>query len=391
MNSPGPAATPPPHGAGASGAGPGAGGVSAVVVSWNCEVFLDACLTSLFAQTGGFPLEVVVVDNGSTDGSIPLVRERHPRATLVELGENRGFCAANNAGLAVAGGEHVLFANADLVLESDFVAAALGAFARDERIGLVGGKLLRFDRRTVDSAGQFMTRSRRVVERDYGLPDGPRTRAAGYVFSICGAALVCRRDMIEDISVGGEFFDESYFAFSEDLDIGWRARLAGWRAWYEPSAVAYHYRGGSERGGTVHPRRQDPDPARRGPAAERGVSLHAAAERRAPALVRRSSALRFHILKNRWLTLIKNDDVRSILRDLPFILMRDLAMLGATLVLSPRILVRLLGSGRLVRGALGRRREFLAREGRWGRRRAGARRAWVDWTEPRPAEPEVGS
>ena len=335
--------------------------VSVVVVSWNSARFLEACLASLAAQRG-VAMEVLVVDNGSTDGSAGMARAREPRAKVLELGVNRGFCAANNAGLAMSTGEFVLFLNADAVISDDFLENALPAFARDPRIGMVSGKILRFDRRTIDSAGQFLTRSRRVVERGYGGPDGPAMDGEGYVFSVCGAAMLCRREMIEDVSVDGELFDESYFAFSEDLDVGWRAALAGWRSWYAPRALAYHYRGGTEgtRGG----------PSRR------------------PALLRRPRALRYHIIKNRWMTLLKNDSPGSFLRDLPFIGARDLALVAASVVASPGLLLDLLRSGSVLRGARRRRRAFLARRGRWGVRRAGARASWVLWSEPLPSAPE---
>lgn len=336
--------------------------VSTVVITWNSARFLEGCLASLAAQRG-VAMEVVVVDNGSTDGSAGMARRLAPRARVLELGENRGFCAANNAGLAASTGAFVLFLNSDAILSEDFLERALPAFARDARIGMVGGKLLRFDRRTIDSAGQFMTRSRRVVERGYSAPDGPDMDGEGYVFSICGAAMLCRRDMIEDVSVQGEFFDESYFAFSEDLDVGWRAGVAGWRAWYAPRAVAYHYRGGTEEAG----------------GARRWWR---------PALLRRPRALRYHIIKNRWMTLIKNDAARSLLRDLPFIGARDAMLVAAGGLASPGLLWDLARSGPVLRGALAKRRRFLAQRGRWGARRAGARASWVRWKAPLAVAPE---
>jgi GT2 family glycosyltransferase len=336
--------------------------VSTIVVSWNSAGFLEACLASLAAQRG-VEMEVVVVDNGSTDGSAGLARALAPRAKVLELGENRGFCAANNAGLAASSGAFVLFLNADAVLTEDFLEQALPDFARDPRIGMISGKLLRFDRRTVDSAGQFLTRSRRVVERGYDGADGPSLDTEGYIFSVCGAAMLCRREMIEDVSVDGEFFDESYFAFSEDIDVGWRATLAGWRSWYAPRAVAFHYRGGTE----------SADGARRS---------------WRPALLRRPRALRYHIIKNRWMTLLKNDAAGSFLRDLPFIGARDLALVLAGVLASPGLLMDLLRSGPVLRRARARRRSFLARRGRWGARRAGARASWVRWKAPLPVAPE---
>lgn len=347
--------------------------LSVVVVSWNSARFLDGCLTSLFAQRG-VSVEVIVVDNGSTDGSLALIREKHPLARLIEMGSNLGFCAANNIGLAFAHGAFVLFANSDIILEVNFAEEALSAFDRDPRIGLVGGKLLRFDRRTVDSAGQFLTRSRKIVERGYGAPDGAHTAGEGYVFSICGAAMIWRAEALVDISVRGELFDQSYFAFSEDLDVGWRARLAGWRAWYAPRAVGYHYRGGTETW-----------MARARPLLVLGGKSFL---RPLPAILRRPRDLRYHIIKNRWLTLLKNDSVSAILRDLPFIAARDLGLVAAAAAVSPSLILDLLRSGAVWRGALSRRRAFLKQEGRWGKRTPGTHRAWVRWRAPLPSDPE---
>jgi GT2 family glycosyltransferase len=345
----------------AQAAGGVAPDVSIVVVSWNSARFLERCLESLFAQSG-VTVEVIVVDNGSTDGSEQLVRERFPRARLVALGENTGFCAANNSGLARSAGSFVLFANSDTILEESFLREALRPFAKDERIGSVGGKLLRFDGATVDTTGQFLTRSRRAVERGYNRQDGAWSAQEGYVFAICGAALLCRRKMIEDLAPDGELFDASFFAFSEDLDIGWRARSAGWRAWYAPRAVARHYRGGTEES--------------------------AGWSRWVPALLRRPRLLRYHILKNRWLTLLKNESPGSFLRDLPFIAPRDLLMTAAAVAASPGLILDFASLGPLVRRARAKRRRFLAEAGRWGARRAGAPLAWVGWTDPVERDPD---
>src|SRR5262249_20687896 len=130
--------------------------VSVIVVSWNSSEFLDGCLSSVLTQT--LPdVELIVVDNGSTDGSAGLVKERFPRATLVENGRNLGFCAANNIGLARSRGDFVLFLNADAVLTPSYLEEALREMEVDRSVGMVAGKVLRFDRRTIDTAGQRLT------------------------------------------------------------------------------------------------------------------------------------------------------------------------------------------------------------------------------------------
>jgi GT2 family glycosyltransferase len=329
--------------------------VHAVVLSWNSARFLPDCLDSLAAQTHP-GIALTVIDNGSTDGSADLVAERAPGADLLRLEANLGFCRANNLALARSRAPFLLFLNADVILEPDFVSEALPGFA-DPRVGMVSGRILRFDRRTVDSTGQFLARSRRTLERGYGEADGERFSREGEIFSVCGAAAFYRREMVEDIAPGGELFDPDFFAFHEDLDVGWRAQVRGWRGRYRPSAVIYHYRGGtgSERG---------------------GLSRRFQIARRPPEIVR-------HVVLNRWLSILKNDRPLHLLRDAPAVLLRDLATLALLLLLAPRALAGLLGSGAALRAALSRRRREKARAGRWGPWRPGLRRPGIP--EPLPA------
>ena len=329
---------------------PTPGRVSVVIVSWNSGRFLPGCLDSLSKQTLP-PYEVVVVDNGSTDSSVEIVGRHAPSATVIPLGENTGYCRANNEGFARSRGDAVLFLNPDVVLDPAFLAEAIRPFDSDERIGSVSGKLLRFDAETLDSAGQCLSRSRRIVERGYGRPDEGQFERGGYIFSVCGAAALYRRLALEDVTDGQELFDTDFFTFSEDIDLGWRARNAGWRAWYEPRAVGRHFRGGT--------------------AAAAGVFSSRAA------MLRRPAELRYHILKNRYLMLIKNDRPAHILRDLRFIAPREVALAALAVASGPRVLGRLTLCGALLGRALRKRRDFLAEQGVWGKRRCGLPAAWA--------------
>src|SRR5262249_50839389 len=147
------------------------------------------------------------------------VRQRFPRATLVENGRNLGFCAANNIGLARSRGDYVLFLNADAVLTPAYLEEALREMEADRAVGMVAGKVLRFDRRTIDTAGQRLTRARRIEERGYGEIDRGQYDEPGEVFSVCGAVALYRRAAIDSVTLDGEFFDEDFFAFWEDLDV----------------------------------------------------------------------------------------------------------------------------------------------------------------------------
>ena len=196
-----------------------------------------------------FPdIEVLLVDNGSTDGSQAYVREHFPEVRLVELAENRGFTGACNAGWAAAQGEFILLLNNDTEADAGWVAAVVAAFHRHPRAGIVASKLLLYDRRDhFHSAGDYyridgLPGNRGVWQQDVGQFDSEEL-----VFSACGAAAGYRQTMLAEIG----FLDDDFFFSCEDVDMGWRANLLGWEVWYVPTAVVYHKlkaTGGSETG-----------------------------------------------------------------------------------------------------------------------------------------------
>ncbi len=307
--------------------------VAVVVVTWNAARWIDDCLASLRALERP-PAEVVVVDSGSTDGTAERVRARFPEARLVRPGENVGFCRGNNLGFAATAAPFVLALNPDARLDPRFLEELLPAF-EDPRVGLAAGKLLRLDGRTVDSAGQELGLSRRPVDRGYGRPDDGRWDRDGETFGACGAAALYRRAMLDAVrDPDGAWFDEAFFAFYEDLDLAWRARKLGWRCAYRHRAVGYHARGASAE--------------RRGGAA------------RLAALLGRRPEIRFHIVKNRYLTLLRNETVAGYLLHAPWIWARDLALLALALA-SPGVPGRLWRSRGLLRRALRLRRLDAAR------------------------------
>lgn len=292
--------------------------VSVIVCSFNSEKFIGRCLASVGEQSHK-EIELIVVDNGSSDRSREIVRREFPEAKLIENRENKGFARANNQGIELASGDFFLFLNADAFLDKDYLLNALKPFSLDPNIGMVSGKILRFDGETIDSTGEFVGRSRKVVERGYGKRDEGSYDESGYIFSVCGACALYRREVLERVKVFGEVFDEDFFSFFEDLDLGWRANLFGFRGYYTPDAICYHFRGGEVRERSFLGRR----------------SL----------LMGRESELKYHIVKNRWLTIIKNDRLIDFSRDLPFILIRDVAIFFALLVFDPKVLLRLIKEG----------------------------------------------
>jgi GT2 family glycosyltransferase len=287
--------------------------VAVVIVTWNSAPFVGACLQSLRAFTRP-PEETVVVDNGSTDGTQAIVREGFPEVRLIETGVNAGFCRANNLGIEQSASPFVLVLNPDTTLDPLFLDELLPAFD-DPRVGVAAGKLLRFDGVTLDSAGQILGRSRQPIDRGFGTMDRGQYDHDAEVFGACGAGALYRRTMLEQIKDGpGLYFDDAFFAFYEDLDLAWRARRAGWRAVYRYRATGRHARGGAR--STAGPKRYT-------------------------ALLGRTSEVRFLVARNRWLTILRNDRPGDFLLNLPFVLAREVATLGAILLTSPSVLLRL--------------------------------------------------
>ena len=334
--------------------------MAVVIVSWNCAPFLGDCLQSLEALERP-PREVVVVDNASSDGSSDLVRARFPGVRLDPSASNLGFCAANNRGIRATRAPYVLVLNPDTRLAPDYLERLLPAF-EDPRVGLAAGKLLRFDRRTLDSCGQSLGRSRQPIDRGYGRPDRGQFERDEPVFGCCGAAALYRRQMLEDVADPGDrYFDETFFAFFEDLDLAWRARRRGWRAVYRHRAVGYHARGGTAEGRS---------------------------RRRFRALAARSSDARFHIVKNRYLTILRNDTPWGYARNVPFIWTRDIATFLFLLLADRRTLARLWSERGLLAGALARRRLDGARSRHEVQRRSASEESPGGEREPR-ASPEA--
>jgi GT2 family glycosyltransferase len=216
------------------------------VVTWNSADVIDACLESVRAQERP-DVEVVVVDNASQDASVARVAAhlgRGLRGHLVQSPTNLGFCGGQNRALSLASGELVLFLNPDATLAPDFAARALETAARlPADVGLFAPRILLPDGH-IDSAGLTVDRLRRAWDRGYGEPAAGRFETEEEVFGCTGAAALFRRTALADVAQDGQALDEKLFAYCDDVDVSWRARLRGWRCMYVPTLVAHHQRAG---------------------------------------------------------------------------------------------------------------------------------------------------
>lgn len=297
--------------------------VSVVIPNWNGKKFLAGCLDSLAGQNYA-AIEIIVVDNGSVDGSVEFLEQKYPGVRVERFDTNTGFSVAVNRGIKAGRGEFVALMNNDTVADPDWIGAMVAALREHPEAGSCGCKMLAYDDRSLlDGAGDGYRRGGlpgRIGhrEKDTGQFDMPR-----YILGACGGAALYRRSLFDDIG----FFDEDYFAYLEDVDLGLRAQSAGYRCWYTPSAVIYHLGCGTT-GSGYHP------------------------------LVVRLSA------QNNWNTIVKNVPGPLLIKFLPQIAYWQSFYLAVVVLRGGQIwpwMMGCLGALRLLPKMLGKRRQIKAR------------------------------
>lgn len=214
--------------------------VSVVIPNFNGMAYLDGVLSSLERQTID-NFEVILVDNGSTDGSCAFVAAEYPWVHMIQLPENYGFSRAVNEGIRVSRSPYVLLLNNDTEVKCDFLEEMVAALRRHKKAFSCQAKMIQFhDRDRMDDAGNYYCALGWAFARGKGK-DIDRYEKEQKIFSTCAGAAIYRKKVLERI---GEF-DEEHFAYLEDLDIGYRARIQGYENWYAPKAKVYHVGSGT--------------------------------------------------------------------------------------------------------------------------------------------------
>lgn len=210
--------------------------VSVIILNWNGLKFLPECLDSLAAQSF-HDFEVVLVDNGSQDGSVEFLRERYPWVKLLALQENTGFAEGNNRGLAAATGEFIVALNNDTRVEPEFLEELVSVAASHPKAGMVAAKMLNYyEPGRIDAVALKIGVNGLGYNIGVGELDARQYDTGVRPFGPCGGAALYRRAMLEQVG----FFDADFFAYYEDFDLAWRGRLAGWDCASAPRAVVYH-------------------------------------------------------------------------------------------------------------------------------------------------------
>lgn len=208
--------------------------VSVVIPNYNGEAYLKTCLEALSKQEG-VDYEVIVVDNGSSDSDYSWIKSYH-QTVLKRLDHNYGFCKAVNIGIQMAQGEYVLLLNNDTIVEKDFIKKLVEAIQNRPKVFSVSSQMIKYqDKDRVDDAGDEYT----IMGWAYKSGDGDlieQHNKAKYVFSACAGAAIYRKKIFQEIG----YLDENFFAYVEDVDLGYRARIFGYENLYCPEAKVYH-------------------------------------------------------------------------------------------------------------------------------------------------------
>jgi GT2 family glycosyltransferase len=224
--------------------------VSIIIVNWNTRELLSQCLQSVYASRTTKEIEVWVVDNGSTDGSVEMVRENYPQANLTVNEKNVGFAHANNQAIKRSSGDTVLLLNPDTVVDQDAIDNLFHFLESNSDVGVVGPRLLNPDRSLQESAYPEPTLFRefwRMFHLDkfnyyaeYPMDKWPNDQVRE-VDVLMGACLLIRRKIFDQVG----FMDEDFFIYSEEVDLCTRIRDYGWRLFWYPAATVVHYGGQS--------------------------------------------------------------------------------------------------------------------------------------------------
>ena len=211
--------------------------VSIIIVNWNGKEFLNDCLTSI--KKLEYPkkkYEVIIVDNGSTDGSVELVRRKFKWAKTVSLRKNYGFAKANNIGVKFAKGKYIVFLNNDTVVTRSWLKNLVRAIEKNENVAACTSKIIYFDRKDlINSVGGFWS----IFGLSTSLGEFEKSNKFNRPFPVfypSGCSMIIKKDVF--VRVGG--FDEDYFCLVEDADLGWRLLNCGYKIMYEPTSIVFH-------------------------------------------------------------------------------------------------------------------------------------------------------
>ena len=327
------------------------------LVVLNGEKYIRHCLESILAQT--YPhnlIELNILDNGSTDKTKEIIKERlsfdklrMPKFFLLESKKNLGMWPGQEELLKYSSGKYIVFLSVDVILGKDFLSNSIKAMGGDEKIGALQAKVYQYDIQdleienyklkigeTIDTCGFEIYKSRRIINIGHGEIDKGQFNQEKEVFAVEGAVPVFRKDALEGCRIMGEIADHDMFWYAEDLDVAWRIRLFGWKQIFVPNVIAWHDRQTTKN-------------------LSKTFADFLKTRRQLPLKKRRLE------WRNIRFTIIKNDYTINILRDLPYILKREIVMLGYLIIFEPKVLGEVPAFLKLLPKMLKKRKQIIKR------------------------------
>ena len=315
--------------------------VSINLVVRNGATYAKACMEHIRRQLYS-RIEVNIFDNDSTDETLHIIEKELPEARIIRNSKNYGFGGGQNRCLQHARGEFVVFHCIDVLLEKNFIGEGVRIMERDPSAGALQAKILGYNKQgfekndIIDTTGFEIYRSRRIINRGHGERDRGQYEKDEEIFSYEGACGFFRRAALEDSRINGELLDEDFFWYADDIDLGWRMRLLGWKSVYVPTMIAWHDRQTTKR-------------------LKKTIFDFIRLRREVPAYKRALDYRNFH------LTLVKNEFLSNVFKDFfPFI-KREIALFFYTLIFEPRTLFSWISFFVLLPRIMKKRRNLMAR------------------------------
>ncbi|MFH1175238.1 MAG: glycosyltransferase family 2 protein [bacterium] len=293
--------------------------------------YLKHLLISIKNQT--YPnLEIIIIDDCSDENPFELVKTILPQAKMIRNEKNLGLLKSENKAIEMFGGKYAGLLNQDLYLEGDYIEKLVEVLEKDEKIGVCGGKTRTFllnekgepeFSQLIDSAGMLFFKDRNIIEAGRMEEDNGQYNKQKTVFGITGAAPLFRKEALEDIKIFGEYFDEDFQMYKDDVDLCWRMNLRGWKCEYAPQALAHHARTSAG----------IPKKYRKNFLLRRfGYIIHRVVKKQSG-----GSATRRRDVRNHYWMLVKNDTWQSLLKSAPFFLWRELQKLVFGIFFEPNV------------------------------------------------------
>lgn len=330
------------------------------LVVLNGEKYIRHCLNSVKNQTDK-NFEVNILDNGSKDKTKEIAKNEFPEFRLIEFPKNYGMWGGQEKALEFSNSKYILSLSADVILDPKFIEESVKIFEKDPQIGAIQAKIYKYSLNqlevsdwqlaidVVDTCGFQIFKSRRVLNIGHGEKDRGQFNEEKEIFAVEGAAPIFRRDALENCRIpvspphpdfgDTEIMDHDMWWYGDDVDLGWRMNLFGWKQIYSPNVIAYHDRQTTKN------------------AKEKWYDYFFRIKQRQQIPIKK----RRLDWRNLRFTILKNDYTVNILKDLPYFLKREIMVLGYALLFEPRMLLEIPKFFKLLPKILGKRREIMKR------------------------------